>query len=326
MPNILIIISSLCLLISCTEDKDNSKNPNNNTDDSPVLTTPATQEISTTSPLKETFVNSSNDHTPNSTDSFAADTPLEPEEANPILNSKESGPLPPPPDSNNSVTIQNNIDSSDEPAPSDTPPLLPQKEEDNTPENNNRDNNETFEVPTFKVNKNDIVLGNANSEVVLIEYYSPTCTHCAYYNKAILPALKKKYTETNKIAYVIREFIGNKADLDAAILQRCANNLDSFLKFQTVILEQQDKWAGNNRYRELLINIGKSGGISAEDYETCRKDDKIVKILIANTNLANNAPHFIGTPTFFINGQQISGGYSLENLSNQLDKALQQTK
>ncbi|WP_375327377.1 DsbA family protein [Candidatus Tisiphia endosymbiont of Nemotelus uliginosus] len=327
MPNILIIISSLCLLISCTEDKDNSKNPNNNIDDSPVLTTPATQEISSTSPLRETVGESSNEHTTNiSADSVAAGTPLESEEANPILNSKEAGALLPPPDSNNSVTSQNNIDTSDEPAPSDTPPPLLQKEEDNAPANNNRENNETFEAPTFKVNKNDIVLGNANSEVVLIEYYSPTCPHCAYYNKAILPALKKKYTETNKIAYVIREFIGNKEDLDAAILQRCANNLDSFLKFQAVILEQQDKWAGNNRYRELLINIGKSGGISAEDYETCRKDDKIVKILIANTNLANNAPHFIGTPTFFINGQQISGGYSLENLSNQLDKALQQTK
>ncbi|MDR0329072.1 MAG: DsbA family protein, partial [Rickettsia sp.] len=95
--------------------------------------------------------------------------------------------------------------------------------------------------PTFNVSQNDIVLGNVKATVVVVEYFSPTCPHCAYYHEKILPALKEKYIDTNKIAYIIREFIGNKQDLDAAILARCPNDLDSFLKFQSVILAQQDK-------------------------------------------------------------------------------------
>lgn len=179
--------------------------------------------------------------------------------------------------------------------------------------------------PTFAINENDVVLGNKNSKVVLMEYYSPTCPHCAQYHKTIFLELKKKYIDTNKIAYVIREFIGSKLDLDAAVLQRCENipeNIGRFLKFQDIILEQQDKWSSNNNYKEMLTAIGQVGGITPEMYEKCLNDDKIIKVLGANSILASRSPNFKGTPAFFINGNPINGGYSLVNISQLLDKAL----
>jgi protein-disulfide isomerase len=198
----------------------------------------------------------------------------------------------------------------------------------NTSENTN---NTTDEIkteisvkPSFKINKNDIVLGNPDSKVVLIEYYSPTCPHCAYFNKAVLPGLKKKYVETNKIAYVTREFISNKQDLDAAILQRCTTSKETFLKFQAIILEQQDKWAGSAKYRTLLTSIGQIGGVSPESFEKCLKDDKIAKILLENTNFISQSPKFIGTPAFFINSEPVSEGYGLDILSKKIDKALEE--
>ncbi|WP_341756059.1 MULTISPECIES: DsbA family protein [unclassified Candidatus Tisiphia] len=175
--------------------------------------------------------------------------------------------------------------------------------------------------PTFNVSRNDIVLGNIKANVVVVEYFSPTCPHCAYYHDTILPKLKEKYIDTNKIAYIIREFIGNKQDLDAAILQRCPNNIDSFLKFQSVILSQQDKWGVSNRYRELLTNIAQIGGVSAETYAKCLNDNQIVETLLANTNLAASVPNFVGTPTFFVNGM-LTNGYDLQTLSKAIDKAL----
>lgn len=176
---------------------------------------------------------------------------------------------------------------------------------------------------TFFVGKNDIVLGKVNAKVVLVEYFSPTCPHCAYYNKVIFPKLEKKYIETNKIAYVIREFIGNKQDLDAAILARCLNDKESFLKFQRIILEQQDKWSGNHKYRDLLTNMGQIGGISPEAYAKCLNNNEIIETLLANTNLASKAESFVGTPAFFINGVQVKEGYSVEVLSKFIDHALE---
>ncbi|AFC70492.1 protein-disulfide isomerase [Rickettsia australis str. Cutlack] len=178
---------------------------------------------------------------------------------------------------------------------------------------------------TFKVDVNDMVLGNKKSNVIVVEYFSPTCPHCAYYHQTIFPALKKKYIDTNKIAYVVREFIATKQDLDAAILARCKGDINSFVQFHNIILQQQDKWAYSNKYRELLTDIGQLGGVTPEEYKQCLNSDKITETLIANTNFVAKAPKFIGTPSFFVNGVQ-TGNYSIDSISTAVDKALEEQK
>ncbi|MGI4775584.1 MAG: thioredoxin domain-containing protein [Janthinobacterium lividum] len=174
------------------------------------------------------------------------------------------------------------------------------------------------------INDNDIVLGNRNSKVVFIEYFSPTCPHCAYYHKNIFPAIKKKYIDTNKVAYIIREFVGNKQDLDAAILARCKGDDDSFIKFANVILQQQESWSLTNKYREILTNIGQLGGISPEKYSKCLGDNKLAELLITNSKIAAKSPKFIGTPAFFVNGLQFGGTYSVDGISEIIDQKLSQ--
>ncbi len=121
----------------------------------------------------------------------------------------------------------------------------------------------------YVIDEYDIVLGNQNSNVVFIEYFSPTCPHCVYYHKKTFPLIKKKYIDTNKITYVNREFIGNKQDLDATILARCAGNEKSYHKFIDVLLSQQRNWAYSKNYREILTNIGTLGGINRPKIRSC---------------------------------------------------------
>lgn len=174
----------------------------------------------------------------------------------------------------------------------------------------------------FNITPDDIVLGDKNSRVVVTEYFSPTCPHCAYFKKKVLPEIKKKYIDNNKIAYVIREFISNKQDLDASILARCNNNKDSFLKFTEVLLEQQNNWAFNKKYREVLTNIGQLGGVYAESYANCLNDEHIIELLVSNTRVAAKSPKFVGTPAFFINGVQFTNPYTAEALSKSIEDAL----
>ena len=129
----------------------------------------------------------------------------------------------------------------------------------------------------FSIGENDMFVGDVNSKLILIEYFSPTCPHCAYYHKTIYPEIKKKYIDTNMIAYVTREFIGNKQDLDASILARCLNDKESFFKYTEVILQQQESWSVSSKYRELLTNIGQLGGISPEKYSECLNDNSLVE-------------------------------------------------
>ncbi|WP_341792211.1 DsbA family protein [Rickettsia endosymbiont of Gonocerus acuteangulatus] len=182
----------------------------------------------------------------------------------------------------------------------------------------------TFKV-TFKIDENDMVLGNKDSKIVVVEYFSPTCPHCAYYHSTIFPELKQKYIDTNKIAYVTREFIATKQDLDASILARCKGYINSFMLFHDIMLKQQDKWSVSNKYRELLTDIGQLGGVTPEEYKKCLSDDKITETLIANTNFITKAPKFIGTPSFFVNGVQTEN-YSMNSISAAIDKAIEESK
>lgn len=174
----------------------------------------------------------------------------------------------------------------------------------------------------YNIEPDDIVFGNPEASVTLVEYFSPTCPHCVSYHKKTFPQLQKKYIDTGKIAYVMREFIGNKQDLDATILARCPGDIDNYTKFIHVILEQQDNWVFNKNYREVLTNIAGLGGVSPEQYAACLNDESMVAILIENTKLVAKEPRFIGTPSFFINGEQFTKPYTVEELSKAIETAL----
>jgi protein-disulfide isomerase len=168
----------------------------------------------------------------------------------------------------------------------------------------------------------DMFIGDKGSKVVLVEYYSPTCPHCLSFHKRTFPEIKAKYIDSKKIAYVFREFIGTKQDLDASILARCKGNVETYMKFMDVILQQQDNWAFSKNYREILTNIGQLGSVSAEEYAGCLNNEEHVKALLDNTRVATKTPHFIGTPSFFINGKHFTKPYTFEELSKEIDKVL----
>jgi len=172
----------------------------------------------------------------------------------------------------------------------------------------------------FNIKEDDIVLGNVNSEVVVIEYYAPTCGPCANADRNIFPVIKEKYIDTGKIAYVMREFVGNKQDLDASILARCSVDNEGYLKLMEVILSTQEDWAYNKNYRQYLVDIGAQGGITEEQYKKCLADDSWTEVFIKNAKLAANTTNFIGTPSFFINGELISVTLSKEQFFLKIDQ------
>lgn len=178
----------------------------------------------------------------------------------------------------------------------------------------------------YKTEVSDIILGNANAKVVLIEYFSPTCLHCVNYHKLIFPEIKHNFIDSGLIQYVIREFIGNKQDLDATILARCSNDIEDYLKFINIILENQENWVYNKNYQDILTNIGVMGGVSAKQYAMCLHNKEKIQSLIVQTKLIAEEPSFLGTPTFFINGKQCTTTHSIQELSHAINIALKENE
>lgn len=175
--------------------------------------------------------------------------------------------------------------------------------------------------PIFHIKPSDMVFGDAGSKVVIIEYFSLTCPHCAHFHKTIFPGIKERYIDTGRIAYVIRDFVGNRQDLDGSILARCPGGPDKYFQFVSVLLEHQDNWAFSRHYREHLVRLGELGGIPADLYQECLEDSEISSLLVENAKEISRYPSFQGTPTFFINGKQYTSAYTLEALSKAIEEA-----
>jgi protein-disulfide isomerase len=170
----------------------------------------------------------------------------------------------------------------------------------------------------------DVVIGNRKAFVIIVEYFSPTCTHCNVFHQEVFPELKAKYIDTGKIAYVMSEFVVNKQDLDASLLARCDGSTAKYMQFKDLILSKQEEWAFGNDYRKHLENFALLGGISKEQYGKCLNNDALAQTLIENTQIAANLHNFIGTPSFFINGKllDIEQCTTAVSISQEIDKIL----
>ena len=68
----------------------------------------------------------------------------------------------------------------------------------------------------------ELALGPADAKVVVVEYASMTCGHCANFHNKTFPDLKKKYIDTGKVRFIMREFPLDHNAAAATIQQRCA--------------------------------------------------------------------------------------------------------
>jgi protein-disulfide isomerase len=87
----------------------------------------------------------------------------------------------------------------------------------------------------------EMVLGDPDAPVELIEYSSFTCPHCRNLHATVVPQLMTDYVETNRIRYVYREVYFDRFGLWASMVARCGGP-DRFFGIVDLIYEQQPEW------------------------------------------------------------------------------------
>jgi protein-disulfide isomerase len=163
----------------------------------------------------------------------------------------------------------------------------------------------------------DLALGSKDAPVTIVEYASMTCGHCAAFYTGTFPELKKKYIDTGKVKFILREFPLDPLGAAGFMLARCAGD-DKRNAIVDLLFAQQKNWAFTDKPVEALAGLLKQIGMSQKTFDACLKDQSLYDKIAKVHDRAAEKFGVSATPTFFINGKKQKG----EITPDVLDKLL----
>ncbi|MEF2553123.1 DsbA family protein [Aurantimonas sp. A2-1-M11] len=161
----------------------------------------------------------------------------------------------------------------------------------------------------------DIVIGDADAPITIVEYASMTCSHCADFHENSYPQIKKDFLETGQAKLILREFPFDPRSLAAFMLARCTGDDAKRTAMVDVLFSQQDDWARAENASTALLKIAKLAGMSQDEFTSCLNDKALQEKIVETQQKGQNEFGVNATPTFFINGDKYSGALSAEQMA-----------
>jgi len=179
----------------------------------------------------------------------------------------------------------------------------------------------------------DVVLGNPDAKVELVEYAALTCHVCRDFAKQIFPRLKATYIDTGKIKYVYRDYpleagpdgkAGDGFGVVLASVARC-KGADKFYEIVDDVFGNQGDLldaARDGKALPLVADIATRHGMTIDEMRTCIDFQPELRASIKKSRDDGSEKYKItGTPTIIINEEKIED-HSWENLSKLIDAKL----
>jgi protein-disulfide isomerase len=156
----------------------------------------------------------------------------------------------------------------------------------------------------------DRTKGSPDAPVVIVEYASVACGTCANFHQNAMPTLER-YIDSGDVRLVFREMIAGPPQLAIAgfMLANCAPEdryfdvIDILFDQQQAMFEAMQQGQAQTRFQAIAT----SAGFTDEAYQACLSDQAGLEAVQARSQAASEAG-VAGTPSFFINGQQVGRG------------------
>jgi protein-disulfide isomerase len=167
------------------------------------------------------------------------------------------------------------------------------------------------------------VLGKAEAPVTLVEYSDFQCPYCLRHFSETQSRLIAEYVNTGKVKIVFKNFpipeLHPQA-FQASVAAECAAEQGKFWAYHDVLFQ---------RFGARTIDYTPAGlggyavslQLDRDKFDACLRDEKISARINADRQEGNRLG-VRGTPTFFINGQQLVGAQPYEAFKAALDAAL----
>ena len=168
----------------------------------------------------------------------------------------------------------------------------------------------------------DVFRGNPAAPVTIVEFSDVQCPFCAAFYQNTLPQIEEVYLKTGKAKLVFRDFPlpGHLNAQKAAEAAECAGEQGKFWEMHNMIFDNQDMIGVVDLKRNA-----KSLGLYSVVFDNCLDSGKYAVEVRKDMN-DGRAAGVSGTPTFFINGEELAGAQPFGVFEQIIEKKLLEAK
>lgn len=146
----------------------------------------------------------------------------------------------------------------------------------------------------------EISLGSQNAPVVVIDYASLTCHHCAQFHNEVLPEIQKNYIEPGYVRVIIRDYPGDQISLLAHQIAWSKGEV-RYLDLLKYLYSTQDEWLLASDPKAALKKVVAKKGITSEQFDKLIKDKGLMDKVIQARLEGKKKYNITATPTIIIN-------------------------
>jgi protein-disulfide isomerase len=166
-------------------------------------------------------------------------------------------------------------------------------------------------------------LGEEDAPVVVVEISSFDCPACRFFHDEVFPLILERVEAGEVLFQYVPVYVygtgGIPAGDAAARATFCASEQDAFWPYHDLIFDWQEfgqlAFSGTR-----LANGAEALGLDTEAFAECMASERPDEYLDAVLEYAFGLEEFAGTPTVFVNGEQVSN--SAEAIINLIDSQL----
>lgn len=151
------------------------------------------------------------------------------------------------------------------------------------------------------------IAGNPDAEHIIIDYSDFQCPYCATAFQ-LLKQVEEKYYDDIRVEYMHFPLPSHLEALQSAEASECANDQGKFWQYAEILFANQSRQSQAD-----LINYATGLDLDVVKFRSCL-DSKVNRQIISADIKSGNDLKIQGTPTIYLDGQEVSNWQNLDQL------------
>ncbi len=166
------------------------------------------------------------------------------------------------------------------------------------------------------------ILGDEAAQIIIEEYASMSCGHCASFHNNNLDKIKKEFIDTGKAKLIFYDFPLDRGAMIGSMITQCMND-KQFFPVLSRLFQKQTEWTQSDNILEsintVLIPIGLDKSRILSCLEENEENQNRWKSLLEGRKYAIDIKGVEATPTFFVNEKKVEGKFDIKKLKELIE-------